>query len=95
VQYEQVGDVTFVHVEVVQWTPRVAHQFRADIDAAHALLGRPVYAIGVPEAPLQPKFLAAHGFQHCGAVMDLQGRIVPIFGRSLNGQPIRWWHHNQ
>ena len=95
VGYEQVDDITFVHVAVRQkWSPRVARQFRADIDAAHTLLGRPVYALEMPGVPLQSKFLAAHGFQPCGTVMDAQGRVVPIFGKTIDGIDLRRWQPN-
>lgn len=89
VRYEQWDGLTFVHVDVHQWTPRVARQFRDDIDTAHHLLGRPVYALRRPEAPNQPKFLALHGFVPCGHVNDAEGRRVAIYEKTLDGKPIQ------
>lgn len=82
VRYEQAQGNTYVHVEVVgKWTHRVARQFRNDVDAAHRLLGRPVFALFSPEAN-NAHFLKAHGFLQCGEVRDIKGRTVPIYGRS-------------
>jgi hypothetical protein len=89
VRYEQFDDLTFVHVDVHRWGSRIAREFRADIDAAHRLLGRPVYALERPEAPNQRHFLKLHGFEPCGRVRDAQGREVEIFGRSINGIALR------
>lgn len=89
IRYEQHDETTFVHVDVRRWTPAVAKQFRHDIDVAHQLLGRPVYALRRPEAPNQPKFLSAHGFVPCGRVFDAGGREVDIFVRILDGKSIR------
>jgi hypothetical protein len=92
VRYEQVDDITFTHAVVHQWSPRIARQFRDDIDAAQKLLGQPVYVLRTPEVSNQPKFLAMHGFRPCGHVRDAQGRVVEIYERSLDGQPVRRWH---
>jgi len=91
VGFEQVGEDTFVHVNVQRWNSRIARQFREDIDDAHRLLGKPVYVLDNPDAPLLPKFLARHGFRPCGRARDASGRVVGVFERSLNGQPFRWW----
>lgn len=84
VAYEQWDDVTFVHVTVHRWSAGIARQFRADIDAAHRLLGRPVYVLRLPEAPLQPKFLALHGFVPCGSARAADGRVVEAYVRNLD-----------
>lgn len=89
IRYEQHDTTTFVHVDVRKWTPAVAKQFRRDIDAAHRLLGRPVYALRRPEVPNQTKFLTAHGFVPCGRVFDAEGREVDIFERILDGIAFR------
>ena len=94
VRYEQVDDITFCHAVVHHWSPSVARRFRDDIDTAQKLLGQPVYAIGKPEVPNQPKFLAMHGFHPCGHVKDEHGRVVEIYERSLDGRTIRRWHVN-
>ena len=94
VRFEQWDDITFVHVDVHQCNTRIARAFRADIDTAHKLLGRPVYALHKPEAPLQPKFLAQHGFKPAGFVNDEFGRRVEIFERTLDEQPFRRWNPN-
>lgn len=89
IRYEQWDATTFVHVDVKAWSSRIARQFRRDIDAAHRLLGRPVYALRRPEVPNQPKFLSAHGFVPCGRVNDAEGREVDIFVRILDGIDLR------
>jgi hypothetical protein len=92
VGFEQVGECTFVHVNVLRWNKRAARQFRDDIDDAHRLLGKPVYTLRRPEEANQPKFLALHGFHPCGHARDASGRLVEVFERSLDGQSIRRWH---
>lgn len=92
VRYEQHDDITFIHVSVHRWNSRIAREFGADIETAHKLLGRPVYALRRPEVRNQPKFLAMHGFKPCGHVRDAQGRVVEIYERTLDGRPIRRWH---
>jgi len=91
VRYEQADDVTFVHVSVHQWDARVARQFHDDIEIAHKMLGRPVYALDNPGHPNLPKFLRMHGFHPCGHVTDAHGRVVAIYEKSLDGQCIRRW----
>ena len=91
--FEQFDDTTFCHVLVHRWSPRVARQFRADIEDAHRLLGRPVYALERPEAPNQLHFLKLHGFVPCGRVLDAAGRDVSIYGRTIHGQPLQWFQH--
>jgi len=91
VGYEQWDDVTLGHCRVTSWTPKVARQFRADMDTAMALLGREVYALENPEYPNQVKFLLTNGFQPCGHVLNAAGREVAIFVRTLHGQSFRRW----
>lgn len=91
VRYEQVGDVTFCHVDVSRWGHQVARRFLNDIDTAHALLGRPVYVLAPHETHLLHKFLGRHGFAPCGECFDNQGRVVPVFGRPYGDSALRRW----
>lgn len=81
VGYEYADGMTFGHCTVSRWTPAVARAFRRDIDALQELSGTVVYVVGVPEQPLQPKFLARIGFTVAGTCRDPQGRTVPIYER--------------
>ena len=87
ISYERALGMTFVHVQVRKWDAETARRFRADIAAAHALLGEPVYALGEPDAPLQTKFLQRHGFVPCGTARNGRGDTVPVFVRSPDGKP--------
>lgn len=94
ISYERAAGVTFVHVDVRRWTPDTAQAFRLDVATAHSLLVEPVYALGTPTAKNQGRFLAQFGFHPAGTVKDAEGRVVPIYERTLDGRTIRWWHHD-
>lgn len=81
VGFEQVNWTTYVHVIVAKWSPRVARQFRQDIDQAQALLGQPVFAADDPDNPTLRKFLTLHGFVPHSRAIDVFGRDVAIFER--------------
>jgi len=73
-----------VHVHVRKWTAKSARQFRKDIDAAHALIGVPLFVVVPPDRPNLPKFLLAHGFLPDGVVTNQRGELAPFFMRPLN-----------
>ena len=83
VGYEQRDWTTYVHVIVARWDAPTARQFRQDIDAAHALLGRPVYALDDPDNPTLRKFLKLHGFLPHSRTIDVFGRDVAVYERQL------------
>lgn len=89
--YEQFGPDTLVHVDVHRWSHVVARQFRRDIDAAQALLGRNVYAPDNPASKTLHHFLSLHGFKPCGSVFNQDRTEVAMFGRSFDGQPLAHW----
>lgn len=81
VGYEHADGLTFAHSTVLHWSPRIAREYRRDIDTLQGLLGLPVYVIGHAEAHLQPKFLALIGFTQCGTAHDTRGQEVPLYER--------------
>lgn len=86
VGYEQINWTTYVHVVVAKWNPRVARQFREDIDQAQALLGQPVYASDDPDNPTLRKFLKLHGFKPHSRAIDVFGRDVAVYERLPHGR---------
>ncbi len=93
VGFEQFQQHTFVHVAVAarRWNARVARAFRRDIDAAHALLGRPVYAIDNAASPRLRHFLKLHGFVPCGRATNAQGLEVGVYGRPIGEHGVEQW----
>lgn len=83
VGYEQRGETTYAHVYVLRWSPAIARRFRRDIDAAHHLLGKPVYALDDPANPTLRKFLMLHGFRPVARQIDVFGRDVAVYERTL------------
>jgi hypothetical protein len=81
IRYEQWAEDIFVHVEVRRWSHKVARAFRQDIDAAHRLLSKPVYALFVPEAQ-NAHFMRSHGFIRVGDAIDIHGRRVGLHRRN-------------
>jgi hypothetical protein len=92
--YERSDGYTFGHITVTRWSPSIARDIGADIQAAHELHRDAIYALGLPGDAKQARFLELYGFHPCGTVRNENGVTVPIYERTLDGQPIRWWSNH-
>ena len=74
--------VTFVHCDVLAWSPSIAKQMRADFDALYEMHGGPMFAINQPYGcKKHRKFMQMHGFSFEREVIGLAGQAVAIFKR--------------
>lgn len=94
VGYEHAEGMTFAHSTVHRWSPRIAREYRRDVDTLQGLLGLPLYVIENAAAPLLPKFLALLGFKPCGTALDHRGLEVALYERlPPHGLSIRRRNH--
>ena len=85
IAYERVQGMTLAHSQVRRWSAAIARRYLADLNAAQALLGEPLYAIQQVGNPTQDKFLRRLGATPCGTVRDHLGRDVLIYERPYHG----------
>jgi hypothetical protein len=82
IAYSQWREITLAHVHIRKWTPTIARQFRRDVDAAHRLLGRSVFAVET-QTGSNKKFLLLHDFVECGRAPIEDGYTVPLYVRKV------------
>lgn len=65
ITYHQYGPIKVIHVDVHKWTPRVARQFKVDVEEAFESLSEPAfvaYFINGPQGQTFLKFIRRYGF---------------------------------
>jgi hypothetical protein len=79
IQYEQLGDHTFVHVNVKGWAPTVKDDFTRDCDALQELLNGPVMVLCTN--PKLRRFCEMFGFDHLMDATTHEGEPAAILIR--------------
>lgn len=81
IRFENVSDLTFVHIEVNKWSSTVRRYLSKDWNALFSLHGGPIYALNEPHNDLKhQKFMRLFGFEFSQSIFTQDGERF-VFAR--------------
>jgi hypothetical protein len=83
--YEQLAQHTFVHVNILGWSPTVKDEFARDCDALQELIGGPVLVFC--DNPKLARFCRMFDFEHLMDAATSEGEPAQILIRQV--KPVR------